>query len=97
MERPKRPIMRIALVGGLLATTAASGYVGYRTFMKKPTPSALSSALPDANAAGGTTAADPNGSPAPPTNGWENRRAKQLRTLRHGARFHMPRRERSRG
>lgn len=74
MERPKRPIMRIALVGGLLATTAASGYWGYRTFTKKPTPPRdLVAAPADTNAAGGTNAADPNAIPTPPMNGWEGR------------------------
>lgn len=75
MERRKRPIMRMALVGGLLASTVASGYWGYRTFTKKPTPPREPIVVTDAVAAADNGIPTPpdSGIPAPPGGTWEGR------------------------
>src|SRR5262249_25810125 len=59
MEVRKLPILRMALVGGLLATTAATGYWGYRTYSKPKTPVAA------------TQPGNEGEIPAAPTNAWE--------------------------
>ncbi len=59
MEGRKLPILRMALVGGLLATTAGTGYWGYRTFSKPKTPKVAAAV------------SDSGGVPAAPANAWE--------------------------